>query len=323
MDKPYHVKFYSYNFPLPKPVVTAHGHWQRRRGLIVELTDQRGNRGRGEIAPLPWFGTEDLASATDFCRSLKGRITPAQIEKIGDRLPCCGFAFGSAELELGAKNLIETHLNNLSYCQLLPTGKRGLDYLNSKQKLTTNTVKWKIAVDDFPTERDLYLQLLAQLEQLPGQINLRLDANGGLSVDIAQQWLTLLDRQRENSGPKIQYLEQPLPPGEIDEMFRLQEDFATPIALDEAVCSLAQLAQLYDKGWPGLYILKAAIMGDPRTLAAWLHKHPIPAIFSSVFETAIARGQVLALAQKWNLPDHAVGFAPLREPITEATPDSV
>lgn len=61
MDKPYHVKFYSYNFPLPKPVVTAHGHWQRRRGLIVELTDQRGNRGRGEIAPLPWFGTEDLA----------------------------------------------------------------------------------------------------------------------------------------------------------------------------------------------------------------------------------------------------------------------
>ncbi|QHV00769.1 o-succinylbenzoate synthase [Synechocystis sp. CACIAM 05] len=320
MDKPYHVKFYSYNFPLPNPVVTAHGHWQRRRGLIVELTDQRGNRGRGEIAPLPWFGTEDLASATDFCRSLKGRITPAQIEKIGDRLPCCQFAFGSAEWELESGSVIENSPNSLSYCQLLPTGEAALDYLASNPQLGASTLKWKIGVRDFAVERDLYGQLW---RRLPEGCQIRLDANGGLSVDIAQQWLTLLDRQRGNFGPKVQYLEQPLPPGQIDEMFRLQQDFATPIALDEAVCSLSQLAQLYDKGWSGLYILKAAIMGNPRVLNHWLKTHPIPAIFSSVFETAIARGQVLALAQKWNLPDHAVGFAPLREPITEATPDSV
>ncbi|QUS60475.1 o-succinylbenzoate synthase [Synechocystis sp. PCC 7339] len=323
MGESYQVKFYSYNFPLPNPVVTAHGHWQRRQGLIVELRNQEGKTGRGEIAPLPWFGTEDLASATDFCSSLNGRITPEQIKKIGGRLPCCGFAFGSTELELSSENLIETDPQNINYCQLLPTGKRALDYLNSGQKLTANTVKWKIAVDDFPKERDLYLQLLATLEQLPGQINLRLDANGGLTPALARQWLTLLDRQRGNSLLKVQYLEQPLPPKQIDEMFRLQRDFAIPIALDETVCSLAQLQQLYDKGWPGLYILKAAIMGDPRLLNNWLKTHPIPAIFSSVFETAIARGQVLALAQKWNLPDHAVGFAPPKEPITEATPDSV
>ncbi|MBE9242421.1 o-succinylbenzoate synthase [Synechocystis salina] len=321
MGESYQVNFYSYNFPLPNPVVTAHGHWERRQGLIVELTDQRGNRGRGEIAPLPWFGTEDLASATDFCHGLKGQITPEQIRKIGDRLPCCQFAFGAAELELSSESLVETNPQNINYCQLLPTGKRALDYLNSGKKLTANTVKWKIAVDDFLTEQDLYLQLLAALEKLPRQINLRLDANGGLSVDTAQEWLILLDRQREDSAPKVQYLEQPLPPGQIAEMFRLQRNFVTPIALDEAVCSLPQLQKLYDEGWPGLYILKAAIMGDPRVLSNWLKTHPIPVIFSSVFETAIARGQVLALAQKWNLPDHAVGFAPPREPITEATPD--
>jgi O-succinylbenzoate synthase len=321
MDETYQVKFYSYNFPLPNPVVTAHGHWQQRRGLIVELTDQRGNRGRGEIAPLPWFGTEDLASAEDFCRGLKGQITPAQISKIGDRLPCCGFAFGAAEWELSSESLVETEPQNISYCQLLATGKRALDYLNLGKKLTANTVKWKIAVDDFLTERDLYLQLLARLEQLPGQVNLRLDANGGLSVDTAQQWLHLLDRQRESSSLKVQYLEQPLPPGQIAEIFRLQRNFATPIALDEAVCSLPQLQKLYNEGWAGLYILKAAIMGDLRVLSNWLKEHPIPAIFSSVFETAIARGQVLALAQKWNLPDHAVGFAPPGKPTIEATPD--
>ncbi|MBE9197207.1 o-succinylbenzoate synthase [Synechocystis sp. LEGE 06083] len=318
MGKSYQVNFYSYNFSLPNPVVTAHGYWERRQGLIVELTDQRGNRGRGEIAPLPWFGTEDLASATDFCHGLKGQITPDQIREIGDRLPCCQFAFGGAEWELESGSLIENFPNSLSYCQLLPTGEAVLDYLASNPQLGTSTVKWKIGVGDFAVERDLYRQLW---QQLPEGCQIRLDANGGLTPALARQWLTLLDRQRENSPPKVQYLEQPLPPGQIAEMFRLQRNFVTPIALDEAVCSLPQLQKLYDEGWPGLYILKAAIMGDPRVLSNWLKSHPIPAIFSSVFETAIARGQVLALAQKWNLPDHAVGFAPPREPITEATPD--
>ncbi|AIE74869.1 MULTISPECIES: o-succinylbenzoate synthase [unclassified Synechocystis] len=321
MGKSYQVNFYPYNFSLPSPVVTAHGTWRQRQGLIVQLADRQGRVGRGEIAPLPWFGTEDLASATNFCRNLHGQISPEQIGKIGDRLPCCGFAFGSGEWEVNGKGLVELPLNPLSYCQLLPTGKKTLDYLTSGQKLTASTVKWKIAVNDFPTERDLYLQLLDQLEQCPGEINLRLDANGGLDLAIAQQWLQLLDRQRENTSVKVQYLEQPLPAGEIDDIFRLQRNFVTPIALDEAVCSLSQLQALYDRHWPGIYILKAAIMGDPRTLADWLNKHPIPAIFSSVFETAIARHQVLTLAQRWNLPDHAVGFAPPREPIIEATPD--
>ena len=108
----------------------------------------------------------------------------------------------------------------------------------------------------------------------------------------------------------MEYLEQPLPPGQIKDIFRLNQDFQTSIALDESVASLGQLQQLYDQGWPGFYILKAAIMGDPRKLSIWLANHPIKAIFSSVFETAIARNQVLKLAQQWNLDSYAVGFSP-------------
>jgi O-succinylbenzoate synthase len=77
------------------------------------------------------------------------------------------------------------------------------------------------------------------------------------------------------------------------------------------VASFSQLQSLYDQQWPGIYILKAAIMGDPRQLHRWLSTYPIKAIFSSVFETAIARQQVLQLAQQWNLKNYAVGFSPL------------
>ena len=170
-------------------------------------------------------------------------------------------------------------------------------------------MKWKIGVQNFETEQSLFLTLL---EKLPPQTRLRLDANGGLTLGEAQQWLTLLDRRQETLSKlvKIEYLEQPLSPDQISDLFSLAKIYQTAIALDESVASFSQLQKLYDQQWPGIYILKAAIMGDPHRLHQWLSNHPIQAIFSSVFETAIARQQVLQLAQRWNLKNYAVGFSP-------------
>ncbi len=309
MTSVYKFKFTPYKFSLPTPLLTAHGYWQEREGLIIQLTQENGETAQGEIAPLPWFGTEDLATAKDFCQQLNGRIITTEINQIPDNLPCCQFAFGSAELEFLSQKFT---LKKLNYCQLLPTGQKALDYLRKQQKLKATTIKWKIGVQDFAVEKNLYQQLLGLLRTLSLDIKIRLDANGGLNLVTARQWLTLLDRQLENSGDNIQveYLEQPLPPGQIKEIFHLNQDFQTNIALDESVASLRQLQQLYDQGWPGFYILKAAIMGDPRKLSTWLAHHPIKAIFSSVFETAIARNQVLRLAQQWNLDGYGVGFSP-------------
>jgi len=313
MNTAYHVTFRPYQFPLGFALTTAHGHWTTRTGIILKLINHRGQISQGEIAPLPWFGTEELAQATAFCRQLNGVITSDQIQHIGDRLPCCQFAFGSAEWGFDEQG---DQLNNrpvLNYCQLLPTGKTALDYLKKVHIVPGQTVKWKIGVQSFFTEKTLFLALV---DQLPYQTRLRLDANGGLTLTEAQQWLTLLDRQGENFPKNIQieYLEQPLPPDQCKDLFTLAQDFETAIALDESVASLGQLQTLYDQHWPGVYTLKAAIMGDPRRLHHWLQTHPIKAIFSSVFETAIARQSVLRLAQQWNLPDYAVGFSQNWEP---------
>lgn len=304
MPSVYHVNVQPYQFPLAFPLTTAHGHWTHRAGIIIQLTNDRGQTHRGEIAPLPWFGTEDLAQAAEFCQRLNGLITPDQIQHIPDRLPCCQFAFGSAAWGFADQTFAS---QSLSYCQLLPTGEAAFDYLDNAHTLRCQTVKWKIGVQGFEREQQWFLRLL---EKLPPQTRLRLDANGGLTLADAQQWLTFLDRRRENDHKSIQleYLEQPLPPAQINDLFTLAQTFETAIALDEAVASFSQLQRLYDQQWPGIYSLKAAIMGDPRRLHQWLNSHPIPAIFSSVFETAIARQRVLQLAQQWNLKNYAVGF---------------
>ncbi|BFM39523.1 o-succinylbenzoate synthase [Synechocystis sp. LKSZ1] len=298
----YSVDYFPYHNLLNPPLQTRYGCWSIREGITLRLIDDEGRTGWGEIAPLPWFGTETLALALEFCQALAGQITAQQIEIIPAQLPCCQFAFGSALADL-TETAAGPSKYPLAYCQLLPTGEAALDVLAQGLLPGVTTFKWKIAVQSFAVESALLLRLL---DQLPPQGRLRLDANGGLDFATIQCWLALLD-----TLPAIEFLEQPLPPGQETEMQAFGQNFRTVLALDESVSSLAQLQQAYDQGWPGVYVLKAAIMGFPTTLAQWLEAHPLDAVFSSVLETAVARCQVLALARRYNHPQRAVGFRPI------------
>ncbi len=92
----YQITLTAAAFPFTPPLVTAHGVWHTRESLILRLTDAQGRCQMGEIAPLPWFGTETLAAARSFCENFQGQISLAAIDAIPDRLPCCQFGFGSA-----------------------------------------------------------------------------------------------------------------------------------------------------------------------------------------------------------------------------------
>jgi len=303
MSTAYFLDYFPYQTPLNPPLQTRYGQWSVREGISLRLIDDKGRTGWGEIAPLPWFGTETPAQAMELCQAWLGDVTAQQIEAIPTQLPCCQFAFGSALMELvPVLDQAQAQTHNLAYCQLLPTGAAALAWLAQQPQPTTTTFKWKIAVQSLAVERLLLLRLL---EQLPPQARLRLDANGGLDLATTKQWLALLD-----TLPAIEFLEQPLPPGQETVMQALSQDFRTAMALDESVCCLTQLQQAYDQGWPGVYILKAAIMGFPQPLIQWLDAHPLDAVFSSVLETVLARRQVLALARRYNHPQRAVGFRP-------------
>ncbi len=297
--KMYSLKIIPYQRKFQRPLKTHHGVWQQREGIVIELETSAGKIGRGEIAPLPWFGTETLNQAQDFCLGFQGKITPEEIIQIPQHFPCCQFAVASAQLELNSP-LADDHHSSLTHSFLLPSGAIALDAILTPGVEQYKTFKWKIGVENFASEHQLLIKLL---EQLPPKARLRLDANGGLSLTQAQEWLRLSDDLKQ-----IEFLEQPLAPQELSTMLELSQSFKTAIALDESVSNLQDLAQVYDHGWRGIYVLKAAILGSPQRLDQWLQSHPIDAVFSSVFETAIGRRRVLALAQRYNNPQRAVGF---------------
>jgi len=290
----YCFSFCPYRRPFRQPLHTHHGVWRDRRGILLRLSGE-GRVGWGEIAPLPWFGSESFDQALQFCQQLPAQISMEQIFQIPVTLPACQFGFESAWETL--------HLNQEAtqpaICGLLPTGKAALSAWPDLWHQGYRTLKWKIGVAPIHDELALLQALVAAL---PPTAKLRLDANGGLSFEEAEAWLQACDAL----GAEL--LEQPLAVEQLPEMRVLDSRFATPIALDESVATLQQLQRCHERGWRGLVILKPAIAGSPRQLRQFCQQHSLTLIFSSVLETEVGRQAGLRLAAELATPGYAQGF---------------
>jgi O-succinylbenzoate synthase len=276
-----------YRRSFKKPLQTAHGWWTVREGFVLCLQDAEGRVGRGEMAPIPWFGTETLDQVLSFCQNLGGKISVAQIQQIPDRLPVCQFGFESAWEMLTQSSPKQNQVLQSSY--LLPTGISALNAWQSAWTAGNRTFKWKIGVEPIAQEMK-YLDLL--LGDLPVAANLRLDANGGLTWETANQWMQYCDRMNQSGSAQIEFVEQPLLPSEFDCLLALSQSYKTPIALDESVATIAHLEACYQKGWRSIFVIKPAIAGSPARLRKFCWQHQPDVVWSSALETAIGRNYI-------------------------------
>jgi O-succinylbenzoate synthase len=317
-------------------LTTSHGIWDIRDGIIINLTDEIGRVGWGEIAPISWFGSETIEQALDFCRQLPEEITDETIFSIPDELPACQFGFESALEGLGNTwrslgirgngdwgqgRIIEEgsplsvpdvhspmfNAQSLTYSALLPAGEAALSQWETLWEQGYRTFKWKIGVYAIAHELEIFDILT---HSLPTSTKLRLDANGGLSYEEANLWLWTCDNIKANQeiSVEIEFIEQPLPVGQLERMLELSMFYGTAIALDESVATFNQLVTCYQQGWREIFVIKPAIVGSPSRLRQFCQQHKIDAVFSSVFETAIARQAALQLAAELSQHNRAVGF---------------
>ncbi|MGB0562180.1 MAG: o-succinylbenzoate synthase [Spirulinaceae cyanobacterium] len=278
-----------YCYPFKQPLRTAHGIWRDREGIIVTLTAADGRQGQGEIAPLPMFGTETLGEAIAYCQSLGDRRDCATLAQIPDCLPACQFGFATAIQALENPTPL-IHLSAAQVAQLIPLNLRALPQIQVLHQQGATTFKCKIGVQDSAQEQGIWRQLS---QQSPSDIRFRLDANGGLTPAIAEQWLELAQAQGN-----VEFIEQPLPPAQFDRMQAFSRTFSVPIALDESVSTWADLQQCYAAGWRGIYVVKVAIAGEPQRLIEFCQAQRLDLVCSSVFETAIGRQGALRVAQR-------------------------
>lgn len=296
------VQFCAYERQLEQPLRTSHGDWYTRVGILVRLATTDNKVGFGDITPLPWFGSETLEQALDFCQQLPHRLSIADLETVPASLPACQFGLESALAMLSAPSRNHDSLpwQPSAVAALLPTGVSALEAWQPLWVRGYRTWKWKIGIQPVEQETAWLQELCAAL---PRGARLRLDANGGLTEATARQWLQVCDRY-----PQIEFLEQPLPPNQLEVMLRLAKDYSTPLALDESVATLRQLVDCHQRGWSGVMVIKPAIVGSPRQLCRYCQEHAMDIVMSSALETAIGHWAGWQLAITLGNAQRAMGY---------------
>jgi len=313
------LRWRSFAFPLPQPLVTARGVVSGKRGWLLRLEDGDGRLGWGEAAALE---PGAMAQAIDAAiaglsghqprAALEARLAPLPSPLPSPLPPPLAFALGQALAELEGLGSPQRGgwLAPPPSAQLLPAGAAALPALerllsagesapaSGSGPAAGPTVKWKVAALADGLERRL---LEAILERLPARARLRLDANGGWDRATAWAWA-----ERLRQEPRLQWLEQPLAPTDPAGLAALAA--LLPVALDE---SLRWDPRLRGR-WTGWQVRRPALEGDPRPLLAALERGQPRWMVSTAFETGIG-GRLLGhlAALQWRGPTPtAPGLAP-------------
>jgi O-succinylbenzoate synthase len=286
----YRVALKSYRLSFRQPLRTAHGHWAEREGVWVRLEDEGGRIGFGEAAPVVGFGADTQSSVAEELRRLGEFATEEQLAELSGAGGCVGFAVSSALRELaGATH--EAQADYLSVAALLPAGVGCLRAVEARAELGFRVFKWKVGVGNPADERVLLDDLLAEL---PEGSRLRLDANGAWDRREAERWLKVCaDRE------SIDYVEQPVSPqlrGAEDLLMGLASEYPTTLALDESVVGETDLERWVGMGWPGVFVIKPTLWGDPRRLISMVKKDALDVVISTALETTIGAKSVLRVA---------------------------
>jgi o-succinylbenzoate synthase len=159
-------------------------------------------------------------------------------------------------------------------------------------------IKLKIGAIDFDKE----MQLLRFIRQhfTPEQVEIRVDANGAFSSEVA------LNKLIQLSEFKLHSIEQPIQKNDTDRMAELCKNTPFPIALDEeliGVFTFEEKEQLLEKIKPQYIILKPSFVGGFRGTQEWIslaEKHKIGWWITSALESNIGLN---AIAQ-WTFLQH-------------------
>jgi O-succinylbenzoate synthase len=264
--------------------------------------------GLGEAAPLAAFGSETVDEAEAGCRELGEWLDDERLASISPRLACLRNAASAARTGLTGERF-QPAQKSLGVAALLAAGQTALTQIQSKAEMGFRVFKWKVGVGDAADEMVLLDDVCAAL---PGGAKLRLDANGAWDRRRAERWL-----ERCADRP-VEFVEQPCFAGVAqraaergrteDLLLGLAADYPTPIALDESLATDGDVERWIGAGWPGVFVVKPSLLGDPGEVLSQLAKAKAQVVFSSALETAVGAQAALRRAFAWSGEPRALGF---------------
>lgn len=266
------IKLYSFDLPFVKPLVTAKGTFDSRKGLLIEV-QHGGHTFWGEVSPLPGFSDSTLENCqnwfilngssfySEFLKRYNSIEKKNSIGTIIHVISSLGFPNlppkTPPEILFALDSLLFQAVSQNSNLQLQP--RFILEVNSAASDLSTaltqiqsgfKTVKLKVGID-WPREVNSILTLRSKYPD----VAIRLDANESWTVTEAHY------RLQELEHLKIDYIEQPVNVSDLTEYGADLKDYGIKIAADESARTVQMIRELIRVEAADVFILKPSMIG--------------------------------------------------------------
>lgn len=266
--------FKKYELQFKQPAGTSRGVLNTRTVWYLFL-EENGRTGLGECAPLPGLSKKTPEQIDFLIENVCS--DPMHFEANPELLldyPSLRFALETALLDLknGGRRIL--------FPSPFTEGKAGIpingliwmgeaanmqSQIESKLAAGFRCLKLKIGAIDFETELELLQSIRKRFS--PGQITLRVDANGAFKTDEAREKLERL------AALQLHSIEQPIAAGRWAYLAKLCEETPVPIALDEELIGLNKRDDkelMLDMVRPQYLVLKPSLHGGFSGCDEWI-----------------------------------------------------
>ena len=286
--------------PFRTPIETSAGTWTGRVSWLLRLEAPDGRAGWGEAllddpahaAVLEALFDDLVATGLPPAPALVGRAGPAgrafRAALDGARLDV--LAQGPEARSAGRPDVgVNALIGALDTTATVEAARAAVD-------AGFRTLKLKVG--EVEAAGSLAQRIGAVRSAVGAEIALRVDANGTWDAAGADERLAAL------LPFGLQYVEQPLPPGDVEGAASLRARAGVALAIDEGCASLAEARVVLDAGAADVLVVKPARVGGPVAVAEIaLHaaERGVPVVISSLWESGV--GLAVALACAAALPD--------------------
>lgn len=286
-----------------QPAGTSRGVYTTRRIWLLTV-EHDGRTAIGECAPLPQLSCDDIpdyeAVLRRFCDIIEatGSIPYDEMRNYPSML--FGVETALAQLSRTDGLLYDTPFSHgeegipINGLVWMGTHDEMLSRLKEKLALGFRCVKLKIGAIDFAKELDLIQHIRKHFSR--EEVELRVDANGGFTPDVA------MERLQELARYDIHSIEQPIMAHQWSEMAQLCQLSPLPIALDEeliGVNSTDEKIRLLETIKPQYIILKPSLHGGVAGTREWIalaNERGIGSWITSALESNIGLNAIAQLA---------------------------